>query len=578
MKTKKSIHLFLLLISFQLKLFAINYYVSPSGSDANNGTSIATAWQTFQKALNSATAGSTVYIMAGTYNEKTILGVSGTTGNPIVFRNYMSDIVIIDGTGITSQDEILAISDKSFVTFQGLIFQNSIGNNSIGIFAQGICDGLAFKGNTIRQIFFSSNPSAPVNSNTNANPFLFWGTDASTPITNTLIDSNFIYNCRTGYSEAMTLEGNMDGFTVQRNIIHDITNIGMDFTGHYGQCPNPANDQARNGIIKWNTVYNCVSAYATSAGIYVDGGRDLVIENNVCYRNGWGIEVGCEIVSKTTSNVTVRNNLLYNNKESGLALGGFDYPSNSGKITNCFFSNNTIFSNDSANTGNGEVVLNYSENCDLKNNIVYVSANNFALTHSVAMPVNLAVDYNLYYCTGGISNIEFLYNNIGYTGFASWTSATGKDANSIFGNPNFVSISLPNPDLHITSSSPAIDAGDPSFVAGMGEVDMDNQLRVYNGRVDVGTDEFGSMPSFVSNFFEMNELLIFPNPTSGEFTIQNLSFNAEKAEITDMSGRVIKAFRFEHKNLNLSFLPNGEYLLLVSANEKSFCRKLLIKK
>lgn len=569
-----------LLISLQIKLFAINYYVSPSGNDTNAGTSIALAWQTFQKALNSATAGSTVYILAGTYNEKTILGVSGVAGNPIVFRNYNTDTVIIDGTGITSQDEILAITNKSHVTFQGLIFQNSIGNNSIGIFAQGICDGIIFKGNTIRQIFFSSNPAAPVNSNTNANPFLFWGTDASTPISNLMIDSNFIYNCRTGFSEALALNGNISGFEIKNNVVHDITNIGIDIIGHYGECPNPANDQARNGIIKWNTVYNCVSAYATSGGIYVDGGRDLVIENNICYQNGWGIEVGCEIAGKTTSNVTVRNNLLYDNTESGLAYGGYDYPANSGKITNCVFTNNTIFSNDNTNTGNGEVVLNYSENCDFKNNIVYVSANNFALTHSVATPVNLTLDYNLYYSASGISNIEFLYNNIGYTGFASYQSATGKDVNSIFGNPNFVNAFLPNPDLHITSSSPAIEAGDPAFVAGAGEVDMDNQIRIYNGRVDMGADEFGSTPSAANVFFDLNELFIYPNPTSGEFNVQSLKFNIQHIEAINVSGKFVasKTMNFKLGTLNLSFLSTGEYILLISTEGRTYRQKLLIVK
>jgi len=36
---------------------------------------------------------------------------------------------------------------------------------------------------------------------------------------------------------------------------------------------------------------------------------------------------------------------------------------------------------------------------------------------------------------------------------------------------------------------------------------MDNQLRIYNGRVDMGADEFGSTPSYMNTFFETNELL-----------------------------------------------------------------------
>ena len=305
-----------------------------------------------------------------------------------------------------------------------------------------------------------------------------------------------------------------------------------------------------------------------------------MIENNTSYQNGWGIEVGCEIVGKTTSNVTVRNNLLYDNTESGLAFGGYDYPANSGKITNCVFTNNTIFSNDNTNTGNGEVVLNYSENCDFKNNIVYVSANNFALTHSVATPVNLTLDYNLYFCTGGISNIEFLYNNIGYVGFASYKSATGKDVNSIFGNPNFASASLPNPDLHITSASSAIDAGDPTFVAGSGEVDMDNQIRIYNGIVDMGADEFGLPPSFVNDFSESNELIIYPNPTSGTLEIKNEKIKIKNVEVYNAYGEEVYSEKILNPKsilLNLD-LPNGEYILLISTEGKTYRQKLLIVK
>src|SRR4051794_7980643 len=43
------------------------YYVSPSGNDAALGTSDAAAWKTLQKAGNTAAAGDTVLVRAGTY-------------------------------------------------------------------------------------------------------------------------------------------------------------------------------------------------------------------------------------------------------------------------------------------------------------------------------------------------------------------------------------------------------------------------------------------------------------------------------------------------------------------------------
>lgn len=54
-----------------------SYYVTKSGKDSNAGTTEATAWLTIQKAANSATPGSTVYIGAGVYSELVTINVQG---------------------------------------------------------------------------------------------------------------------------------------------------------------------------------------------------------------------------------------------------------------------------------------------------------------------------------------------------------------------------------------------------------------------------------------------------------------------------------------------------------------------
>jgi hypothetical protein len=45
-------------------------------------------------------------------------------------------------------------------------------------------------------------------------------------------------------------------------------------------------------------------------------------------------------------------------------------------------------------------------------------------------------------------------------------------------------------DLHILPDSPCMNTGDPSFVAGPDELDMDGEPRIVAGRVDMGADEF----------------------------------------------------------------------------------------
>jgi len=61
------------------------YYVATSGSDANPGTE-AQPWRTIKKAAVTLLAGDTVYVKAGTYNEKAFPKNSGKPGSYITFH------------------------------------------------------------------------------------------------------------------------------------------------------------------------------------------------------------------------------------------------------------------------------------------------------------------------------------------------------------------------------------------------------------------------------------------------------------------------------------------------------------
>src|SRR5438132_399158 len=67
---------------------ARQFYVATTGNDSNPGTSTSAPWRTIQHAMSIATPGSTVNIMAGTYQERLTLNVSGTPGNYITFQPY----------------------------------------------------------------------------------------------------------------------------------------------------------------------------------------------------------------------------------------------------------------------------------------------------------------------------------------------------------------------------------------------------------------------------------------------------------------------------------------------------------
>ena len=70
----------------QLIANAATYYLSPTGSDTNNGTSITTAWKSLPRAWQSIVAGDTVFIKGGNYSltqNQYLTGKNGTATNPI---------------------------------------------------------------------------------------------------------------------------------------------------------------------------------------------------------------------------------------------------------------------------------------------------------------------------------------------------------------------------------------------------------------------------------------------------------------------------------------------------------------
>ncbi|WP_158560399.1 DUF7594 domain-containing protein [Paenibacillus contaminans] len=73
------------------------YYVSPTGSDSNDGMSLSTPFKTIQKAANVMVAGDLCYIRGGTYRETVIPVHSGTSGNTITFQNYNGEQVTVSG-------------------------------------------------------------------------------------------------------------------------------------------------------------------------------------------------------------------------------------------------------------------------------------------------------------------------------------------------------------------------------------------------------------------------------------------------------------------------------------------------
>ncbi|MGL4598819.1 MAG: DUF1565 domain-containing protein, partial [Bacteroidia bacterium] len=218
-------HLFLAFLS--LLSYAVTaqtqYFVNPAGNNNNPGT-LNQPWQTIQHAADNATPGSVVQIMAGTYNEKISINVSGIGNNRITFQNYIGQLAILDGTNIAG-NAMIEIVNQNSITIRGLEIRNNIQNDAQGILIEGTSQNITIVSNLIHDIHFSGNPNDPATTGTNAQPIIVYGTDPLTEIAGLIIDSNEIRNCRTGYSEGLAVNGNVYGFNVRFNRVHDISNI-----------------------------------------------------------------------------------------------------------------------------------------------------------------------------------------------------------------------------------------------------------------------------------------------------------------------------------------------------------------
>lgn len=547
-----------------------NYFVSPTGSDSNTG-SLLMPWQTIQFGLNHLATNDTLNLLTGTFNEKLTIPT-----NNIYLRNHISTSPVIDATGITAQNAIISINNRSNVTIDGIELKNNIQPDAQGILIDGNGSDITVKNCKIHDIHFSSNINAAVNSSTNAQGIIVYGTNSSTAITNLKIQNNQLYNCRLGYSEGIAVNGNVSGFEISGNSVYNLTNIGIDIIGHEGTCLNPLNDQARNGSVKKNVVHDCLSAYASSGGIYVDGGKNITIENNVSYKNGYGIEIGCENIGKTTDAIDIRNNIFYNNEICAAALGGFDYPNGSGKVMNCNFKNNTCYHDDYSNAGIGELYLSYSENSIIENNIFYTSSQNSIAYVELTQP-SLVFNYNTIYCQSGENSLTVDWNGNSYSNYADFVSGTGTNTNSIFADPQFVLASITNPDFHLTSGSLAINNGNPQFVASQNETDMDGEIRT-NGIVDCGADE--NYTSTEIRDESKIKVSLYPNPFNIEtkFVSNQVLHNAtitvfnQQGQVVDyiqnITGQTITLLR---KNLR-----NGAYYIRLTEGQTTTIKQLIV--
>lgn len=480
----------------------LSYYVSTSGNDTNPGT-LGSPWRTIQHAANTVAAGDTVFVRSGVYKEHVNIPVSGSaTAGYTTFQNYPGETATLDGTGLdvpNGQYGLFNISSQSYLIISGFEIRNYKTTSTkyvpVGIYIYGAGSYLQILNNHIHNIETSAKGC-----NANALGMAVYGTQAPASINNLTISGNEIDHVKTGCSETISMDGNVQYFVATNNLIHDNNNIGIDAIGFEGvappgsMCGSDPCDRARDGLIAENTVYN-ITSYGNPAygkqyaadGIYVDGGTRIVIERNRIYQVDLGIEMASEHSGKTTDHIIARNNLVYFGNSAGISIGG--YASRVGGSDSITIVNNSLLYNDSKNTGSGEFQIQFhATNNVFKNNIAYATKQGLLINNFTKTEPNPAdVDFNVFNSSVGAANATFVWNHKTYTGFAAYQSATGKDPDSFFADPLYVS--LTTPDLHVASNSPAVNAGINLGSAIVGTVDFAGNTRVQGSNIDIGAYE-----------------------------------------------------------------------------------------
>jgi hypothetical protein len=545
-----------------------------NGDNSNNGTSLATAWKTIQKAANSTPPNSTVMIKGGTYHENIVINVSGTAGQPITFQNYAEEEVLIDGTG-TSGSTMLAMTNKNHLRFINLTIQNKTVNEAQGILVEttgaNTSTNLYFENIRVRNINWTASAATIPTDTDNAQAFIVYGRNggvSNLTISNCEVSGNIL-----GFSEAISLDGNIDGFMISDCSVHDNTNIGIGLIGNYGTSTNPSTDHARNGIVSGNTCYRNVSLYATSGGIYVDGGSDIVVEKNTCYENGNGIEVGCEEDGQAEQ-ITVRNNIIFNNQNVGLYVGGYTTET-TGQVVNCVFRNNTLFRNNSANDEVGEINLSKVSNSIFENNVIYTSEQQVFMSVDEIVPqTGNTFNYNLWYTPAGdMDDIAVFWGATTYETFADYQAGTNQESQSLFANPQFISSALPAPDLALQSTSPAVDAGNQATVIGAGETDYAGQPRFAEDGIDIGAFEWNGASAGIAEVIAGQvDVMVIPNPFESATTLLfGATLNNATLQVYDLQGakvRMLKNLNGQQITLERGNLNSGIYVYEVMQDGK----------
>ena len=234
--------------------------------------------------------------------------------------------------------------------------------------------------------------------------------------------------------------------------------------------------------------------YSTTTGVVIEKNKvyDIVNTNNFGFA-ARGIIVNTNV---TNSDITIKNNFVWNVRATAKTFPGtwgvgIGIDGSTGGVNvyhNSVHMYGTLASDSAGvNTAFGVLSTNVSS-LDVRDNIFVNKFSNTTSTVDKSYAINSQalstaftnINYNDYYVEGPSGILGYLGGD--RTTLTAWQSATGQDANSISGNPEFIS----DTDIHINPNSSFV--SNKGFYLGSVPTDIDGDTR--NNPPDIGADEY----------------------------------------------------------------------------------------
>ncbi len=232
---------------------APSVWVAPNGSDSAAGTREAPL-RTPQAALDQLdAAGGTVVLRGGTYSKQRIVIKDR---RDVTVRAAEGEKPMLDHTGAPPPKGVtgvIEVRDGSNVAIEGLTITGyrtrSLVSTPIGIHASGATSGLRIENNHVHHLG-NDNPTRG-SFDINAHGIAVYGTSAKKATTGVVIRGNEVDHLALGASEAVVVNGNVDGFEISKNSIHDVNNIAIDAIGF---------EETISGAARWTDVNRASAA------------------------------------------------------------------------------------------------------------------------------------------------------------------------------------------------------------------------------------------------------------------------------------------------------------------------------